>query len=124
MKKQPAGLVQTISKKILGDFFGRFPPGTRLPSEGELAKRYAVSRRTVRAALTDLNANNWVERKPSGRVFIAPYCSGQWRDYLGKLIGISFRSATGWFSDRFCLAVTQAVTKELYRTNLDIKFTS
>ena len=46
--------------------FGRLTPGSRLPVEAELAKRFAVNRHTVRRALADLAARGLV-RAAQGR---------------------------------------------------------
>ena len=46
---------------------GDIPPGTRLPSERELADRLAVSRTTVVSAYQQLRSGQWVEsRQGSG----------------------------------------------------------
>jgi GntR family transcriptional regulator len=41
---------------------GRLAPGTRLPSEGELATRWGVSLAPVRQALVDLAAEGYLDR--------------------------------------------------------------
>jgi GntR family transcriptional regulator of arabinose operon len=43
---------------------GAYPPGKFLPSEPELARRFAISRSTVRQALFALDQNGFVERLP------------------------------------------------------------
>ena len=64
MQDQPI-VKASISKQIaqqLRDAIvaGRFKCGERLPTEDELAKRYGVSRATVREALKRLAAQNLV----------------------------------------------------------------
>ena len=43
---------------------GEFPPGSRLPAERELAKRFGVSRPTVREALIALEVEGYVDVRP------------------------------------------------------------
>lgn len=43
---------------------GRYRPGTHLPTEAELCKRYAASRFTVRQALAALRANGQISSRP------------------------------------------------------------
>jgi GntR family transcriptional regulator, transcriptional repressor for pyruvate dehydrogenase complex len=52
---------------------GEFPPDSRLPAERELAKRFGVSRPTLREALIALEVEGYVEVRPgSGIVVTAP----------------------------------------------------
>src|SRR5690348_976806 len=46
---------------------GAYPAGTRLPSESELAERYAVSRGTVRQAFAALRADGVIASSRSAR---------------------------------------------------------
>lgn len=76
MQDQPI-VKASISKQIaqqLRDAIvaGRFKSGERLPTEDELAKRYGVSRATVREALKRLAAQNLVRsrRGPAGGNFV------------------------------------------------------
>lgn len=50
---------------------GRFPPGSKLPSENELADRYNVSRPTIRAAFTRLEELGYVKKKRGVGTFVA-----------------------------------------------------
>lgn len=49
---------------------GRLAPGTRLPSEGELAARWGVSLAPVRQALVDLAAEGYLERGRGRGTFV------------------------------------------------------
>ena len=62
-------IAQQLRDAIVG---GRFKCGERLPTEDELAKRYGVSRATVREALKRLAAQNLVRsrRGPAGGNFV------------------------------------------------------
>lgn len=52
---------------------GKLLPGERLPTEPELAKRFSVSRASVREALFLLESEGLVERKKNGGTFIRRY---------------------------------------------------
>ncbi|UXA13828.1 GntR family transcriptional regulator [Mycobacterium sp. SMC-8] len=60
---------------------GRYPDGTRLPTESELVARHGLSRQTVRRAFQDLVAEGAVYRVP-GR---GSYARDQGRRYLRQL---------------------------------------
>ena len=49
---------------------GEYPPGGRLPPERELAKRFKVSRPTVREAIIALEALEQVEVKTGSGVYV------------------------------------------------------
>jgi DNA-binding GntR family transcriptional regulator len=51
---------------------GRLTPGVRLPSERELAKRFAVSRATIVSALNLLRAEGLLESRPGAGSWIRP----------------------------------------------------
>ncbi|MEM0988197.1 MAG: phosphonate metabolism transcriptional regulator PhnF [Pseudomonadota bacterium] len=68
----------TLSREI-GD--GRFLQGTQLPTEAELARRFAVNRHTVRRAIGAMRNEGLVRSRRGAGVFV----SGQPIDYrLGK----------------------------------------
>jgi GntR family phosphonate transport system transcriptional regulator len=52
---------------------GRFPVGGRLPTEAELAERFAVNRHTVRRAVATLAADGLVEARRGSGTFVAPH---------------------------------------------------
>ena len=49
---------------------GRLEPGAKLPTEDELVKAYAVSRETIRKALSLLEAQDLITRKVSRGTFV------------------------------------------------------
>lgn len=49
---------------------GRFPPGTRLPSESQLTEAHGVSRTVVREAVAALRADRLVEARQGAGVFV------------------------------------------------------
>lgn len=69
----------------------QFPPDTPLPTEAELARRYAVSRQTVRRAFHDLVADNLVFRVPGRGTFVTEESSRYLRQFgsVEDLMGLS-----------------------------------
>ncbi|MCI2420745.1 FadR family transcriptional regulator [Saccharopolyspora sp. K220] len=54
-------LPDELSERLLGSIIdGSYPPGTALPSEGELAEQFSVSRLTIREAIKALRVQNVV----------------------------------------------------------------
>lgn len=60
-------LASQLEAQIVG---GQLPPGTKLPSERQLAERYGVSRPTVREVLGTLAERNLVEISPGRGSFV------------------------------------------------------
>jgi GntR family transcriptional regulator len=58
-------------RSIMEDLIDALKPGDPLPSERELAERYAVARMTVRAEVTRLAAEGMVERVQGRGTFVA-----------------------------------------------------
>src|SRR5271169_573577 len=62
---------------------GEFPAGSRLPAERELAKRFGVSRPSLREALIALEVEGHVDVRPGSGIVVttshsaAPDCSGE-----------------------------------------------
>lgn len=52
---------------------GKYQEGDKLPSEAELAQKYAVSRLTVRAAIARLNALSYVETRVGEGTFVKAF---------------------------------------------------
>ena len=59
-----------ISERIAKDISTRYRPGERLPSEHELAARFAVNRHTVRHAIDGLVAAGLIERRRGLGTFV------------------------------------------------------
>jgi GntR family transcriptional regulator len=76
---------------------GRYPPGSRLPSESELARHYGVARGTVRQALATLASDGLVSTRKGARRLVlgGPRLQGfnelrsfsQWAEALGETPG-------------------------------------
>jgi GntR family transcriptional repressor for pyruvate dehydrogenase complex len=70
--RQPGGRVSSVTRALEEALLdGSFPANSRLPSERELAERYAVSRNTVREAIQQLGARGLVHIRPRSGVFVS-----------------------------------------------------
>jgi GntR family transcriptional regulator len=68
-RKEP--LYFSIKKDILSNIKrGLWPIGHRLPSEDELQEEYDVSRGTVRRALSELESEGYIDRRPGRGTFV------------------------------------------------------
>jgi GntR family transcriptional regulator len=65
---------------------GNYPPGTRLPSESDLAERYAVSRGTVRQAFAALRADGVIASRRGARRIVL---GGPQLQSFGELLSFS-----------------------------------
>ncbi|MBS1369202.1 MAG: GntR family transcriptional regulator [Lentisphaeria bacterium] len=64
-------LFRELQEAIRG---GRFPAGTRIPTERELAMDYACSRATVRSSLRKLEELNFIERVRGSGTYVRESC--------------------------------------------------
>lgn len=106
-----------IKADILGKISdGSFRPGTLLPSEVELAERYACARATVNRAMRELTDEGIVERKRKAgtRVRLSPLRQARFEipivrqeiealgaRYAYRLIAREETGAPGWLAARF-----------------------
>src|ERR1700722_7984122 len=60
-------IADQIRAMIIG---GEFPFGTRLPAERELAKRFGVSRPSMREALIALEVEGFVDVRPGSGILV------------------------------------------------------
>jgi DNA-binding FadR family transcriptional regulator len=80
-----------VMGRLLGFIRDRgFEPGERLPSERELADRFAVSRNTVREVLATLEWFRMVERRPSSGVYLRPELTDPSLEALVLTSGLGF----------------------------------
>jgi DNA-binding GntR family transcriptional regulator len=74
-------IVQALREPITN---GQLPPGSPVPSEGELTARFGVARNTLRRALTQLEREGLVIVVPGkGRIVCAP---GVTPDHVGNVL--------------------------------------
>src|ERR1044071_8565808 len=75
----------------------QLPPGTKLPTEGELATRFGVSRATVREAVTSLVEAGYVTRRRGSGSYVAerrrmPHGLDATLSYLAMIETAGFRA--------------------------------
>ncbi len=61
-------VVQSLKSDILA---GRYPPGSRLPPERDLASHYGIARNTLRRLLEELSRDGLLERQVGRGTFVA-----------------------------------------------------
>lgn len=89
-----------IADELRGDIItGVLPPGTKLPSESELAARFGVHRNTVRQAMAALTADHLVLSRRGSGTFVAEHAVVVHRigvrTRLTDSLGPRARTATG-----------------------------
>ena len=77
---------------------GRFPPGSRIPSERDLAERYGISRASVREAITELIEAGILFRTVGKGTFVASELPATPAPVAVKDRGISFAINEGVFN--------------------------
>jgi GntR family transcriptional regulator len=115
---------ESLYRKVADDIkaaigAGAYPPGALLPSEAELAERYAVSRGTIRQAFAALRADGVIaSRRGARRVVIAGprvqsfgelLSFSRWAKALGevpagRVVSLERRTATDAEASRLALA--------------------
>lgn len=71
-KNSPVPIYRQLYDQIRCEILsGRLKPNTKLPSEADLCKQYHISRMTVRAALSQLEQQAIIYRRPGKGTFVA-----------------------------------------------------
>jgi GntR family transcriptional repressor for pyruvate dehydrogenase complex len=99
---------------------GRFPPGSRLPSERELAERMGVSRPLVRETMRLLVGQGLVEVRPRRGIFVRAVADGGLGDAFSQLIGTDFDRVMELLEVRRALETRSAYLAAQYATAADL----
>jgi GntR family phosphonate transport system transcriptional regulator len=111
-------LWRQIGSAIENDILsGRCPAGEPLPTERELAQRFAVARQTIRRAMADLEQQGIITIQQGRGTFVLPTISYQ----LGKRTRFSANMlASGYEPSRELLACSQVVATAEVARNLEL----
>jgi GntR family transcriptional repressor for pyruvate dehydrogenase complex len=96
-------------------------PGEALPSQGELAMRFAVSRPTVREALRSLAATGVVQIANGKRAVVQPLSGDPLRIFFERAIGIDASAVREVMELRRGIEVEAATLAALRRTDEDLR---
>lgn len=110
-------VVRQIEELILT---GVLNPGDRLPAERELAERMGVSRPSLRAALTELQANGLVETRAGSGVYIAQFHGSAFSPALRRLFGRHPQAAFDYIEFRSDLESMAAARAAQYGSDTDL----
>src|SRR5579863_3780892 len=92
---------------------GALTPGSRLPAEGHLVQRFAVSRTTIRTAVQSLVARGLVEiRRGKGTFVTRPAISQELTGFVEDMQAIG-REASARVLDRRLVAASETVARQL-----------
>jgi len=108
---------QSLREGIAG---GRFPPGSRLPSERDLADRMGVSRPAVREAVKLLVGQGLIEVKPRRGVYVRAAAEVGLADAFSQLIGTDFDRVMELLEVRRALETRSAFLAAQYATAGDL----
>jgi DNA-binding LacI/PurR family transcriptional regulator len=120
---RPRPLIDTVAEEIRRRYVDGRAAGVALPPETTLTKEFSVNRRTVRAALSELEGAGRILRKPYGKVLVAKAWGGDWRDHIGRTVGISFQQV-GWTGDPSCRRIVQGLTRGMFMTGMKLAFST
>src|ERR1700692_1835326 len=87
---------QLVTQVILGILSDDLPPGQRLPSTRELARRFRLHPNTVSAGYRELERERWVEVRRGSGVYVRdtmPESANSPAFALDRLVGDLLRSA-------------------------------
>lgn len=109
---------QSLKDGITG---GRFPPGSRLPSERDLAGRMGVSRPAVREAMRLLVGQGLIEVRPRRGVYVRAAAEVGLGDAFSSLIGTDFDRVMELLEVRRALECRSAFLAAQYATVNDLR---
>ncbi len=106
--------VESILAASIAD--GTFPPGSRLPNEEELVKRYGVSRTTIRQTIQNLVRRGLIEiRRGKGTFVLQPKITAELTELSGFVEDMQSlgRQATARLIDKRIVPAGESVARQL-----------
>ena len=117
-EKLSKGVVRQIEQLILR---GILRPGERLPSERELAERLAVSRPSLREALSDLQSRGLLESRAGAGVFVADVLGSAFSPALIRLFASHDEAVFDYLSFRRDMEGLAAERAARHASDTDLK---
>ena len=117
-EKLSQGVVRQIEQLILR---GILRPGERLPAERELAERLAVSRPSLREALSDLQERGLLESRAGAGVFVADVLGSAFSPALIRLFASHDEAVFDYLSFRRDMEGLAAERAARHGTETDLK---
>jgi len=106
--------VESILAASIAD--GTFPPGSRLPNEEELVKRYGVSRTTIRQTIQNLVRRGLIEiRRGKGTFVLQPKITAELTELSGFVEDMQSlgRQPTARLIDKRIVPASESVARQL-----------
>lgn len=102
-------------------FSGNWPPGSKIPSENELAKMFGVSRISVRSALQKLSTLGLVYSKQGGGTFVADVTADVYLNSLIPVLALGKHDLLEILEFRRIYEIENARLAALRRTEKDLE---
>jgi GntR family transcriptional regulator len=109
---------QLSAQLLLGIVSGRLPPGERLPSVRELARRLGIHANTVSAAYRDLAARGWVSKRRGSGVYVRDVARAQAKQDIDSFVRsyVEDGAARGFGVEALQLALTKIANESKAKT--------
>lgn len=121
-KIQSEKLSQSVVKQVeLLILRGILRPGERLPAERDLAERLAVSRPSLREAISDLSAKGLLETRAGAGVFVADVLGSAFSPALVTLFGSHDEAVFDYISFRRDMEGLAAERAATFATDTDLR---
>lgn len=112
-----AQIEESLRRNILA---GKYPEDAALPGEIQLSSEYSVSRKTVRKALENLRAQNFIRKTRGSGNFVIPAAE---RDQMKRVAGkLRLILPNDWGSNGFVCEIVTGVHKFAAGRGLEITF--
>jgi GntR family transcriptional regulator len=109
---------QLSAQLLLGIVSRRLPPGERLPSVRELARRLGIHANTVSAAYRDLAARGWVSKRRGSGVYVREVGRAQAKQDIDSFVRshVEDGAARGFGVEALQLALTKIANESKAKT--------
>ncbi len=112
-------LMNWIREQILSGDFGA---GTRLPSENELGRRFAISRQTVRQATSVLESEGLLERRRGSGTYVCDTSVKSFTKAASRNIGVVLTYIDDYIFPSIIKGIEEVLTKNGYFMQLSFTY--